>query len=74
VVKEARRRLPSIPSAGVAVVDAAGLVAEVDLSTLAVSITRAGSCNDRCFRIVDPASGTIVGRPQTALTTQLVGL
>jgi hypothetical protein len=33
-----------------------------------------GGCHDRCFKIVDPASGTVVGSPRTALTTRLVGL
>jgi hypothetical protein len=31
-------------------------------------------CNDRCFRIVDPTSGAMVGSAETAETTQLVGL
>jgi hypothetical protein len=31
-------------------------------------------CDSRCFRIVDPASGTLVGTPQTLQPTQLVGL
>jgi hypothetical protein len=31
-------------------------------------------CNSRCFRIVDPASGELVGEAETLQTTQLVGL
>jgi hypothetical protein len=31
-------------------------------------------CNDRCFRIVDPALGKLVGKTETVQTTQLVGL
>lgn len=33
-----------------------------------------GGCNDRCFRLVDPASGEMVGKAETAQTTRLVGL
>jgi len=31
------------------------------------------TCSDRCFRIVDPASGAVVGTTETPQTTQLVG-
>jgi hypothetical protein len=31
------------------------------------------ACNDRCFRIVDPRTGTLAGTAETPRTSQLVG-
>ena len=40
---------------------------------VAGGVVYVGSCNGRCFRIVDPVSGAVVGTPRTVRTTQLVG-
>ena len=41
---------------------------------IAGGLVYVAGCNDRCFRIVDPVSGAVVGTAETVRTTRLVGL